>query len=103
MTGARVVAIVLVVVTVLVVGTLFVLQNGARETQLSLDLGFRAWELRRPVTVPALIAVSFAAGLLVAAVPLGLRSLRLQSKLRRLSVREPAERTPPGDVSPDAW
>ena len=100
MTGARVVAIVLVVVTVLVVGTLFVLQNGARETQLSLDLGFRAWELRRPITVPALIAVCFTSGLIVAGIPLGLRSLRLQSKVRRLEQIRPAA---PPEASPDGW
>ena len=101
MTGARVVEIVLVVVTVLVVGTLFVLQNGARETQLSLDLGFRAWQLQRPVTIPLLIAACFGAGFVAAGIPLGLRSLRLQSRVRRLERATP----PVADAgpSPDGW
>ena len=100
MSGARVVAIVIVVMTVVGVGALFVLQNGERATQLSLDLGFRAWELRRPITVPLLIAVCFSSGLIVAGVPLGLRSLRLQSKVRRLEQMRPAV---PDEASQERW
>ena len=101
MTTARVATIAFVVAAMLIVGTLFVLQNGERATQLSLDLGFRAWELQRPVTVPLLIAVCFTSGLVVAGVPLGLRSLRLQSKIRRLEQGRPPLNT--GPMSPDGW
>ena len=103
MTGARVVAIVLAVFAVVTVGTLFVVQNSSRETQLSLDLGFRAWQLGTPVSVPVLIATCFGAGGVVAGLPLLLRSLRLQSKLRRLELTRPP---PPGvDAGPrsDVW
>ncbi len=90
MSGARVVAIVLAVLVVALC-TLFVVQNVEREVQMSLDLGFRAWQLERPVSVPALIAICIGAGMVLAGVPLGLRALRLQSRLRRLGHPSPNE------------
>ncbi len=44
------------------VGSLFWVQNQLRTTQLSLNLGFVAWELAQPVPVPALVAVSAGVG-----------------------------------------
>jgi uncharacterized integral membrane protein len=91
MTGARVVAIVLVVLVVSTLCTLFVLQNYAREVQLSLDLGFRAWQLREPVAVPVLIAICVGAGMVLAGVPLLLRTMRLQSRLRKIGPFSPPD------------
>ena len=91
MTGARVVAIVLAVIVAFVLCTLFVVQNLAREVQLSLDLGFRAWQLERPVSVPVLIAICIGIGMVFAGVPLGLRTLRLQSRLRKMGHLAPIE------------
>ena len=91
MSGARVVAIVLVVLVASALCTLFVVQNLGREVQLSLDLGFRAWQLEHPVSVPVLIAICVGAGMILAGLPLGLRTLRLQSRLRRLGHLIPPE------------
>jgi uncharacterized integral membrane protein len=102
-TGARVVAIVLAVFAVVAVGTLFVVQNISRETQLSLDLGFRAWQLRTPVSIPVLIATCFGTGVVVAGLPLLLRSMRLQSKLRRLELTKPPPSGVDAGQSRDVW
>ncbi|MBN2800565.1 MAG: hypothetical protein JXX28_15595 [Deltaproteobacteria bacterium] len=54
---------------ILVLGTLatlFSLQNGARTVELSLDLGFAAWRLKDPVSVPTLVGAAFGSGLLAA-------------------------------------
>jgi len=91
MTGARVVAIMLVVLVAFALCALFVAQNLGREVQLSLDLGLRAWQLERPVSVPVLIVICIGAGAILAGVPLGLRTLRLQSRLRRLGHLSPPE------------
>ncbi|MCA9492826.1 MAG: hypothetical protein KC621_22990 [Myxococcales bacterium] len=76
-----------VLVAVLLFGgsaALFAVQNSSRTTQLSFDLGVAAWQLSEPVSVPALIAVCVGIGFLLGAVPLGLRSLRLGSRVREL-------------------
>jgi uncharacterized integral membrane protein len=63
---------------------LFALQNSSRQTQLSLDVGFTAWRLEKPVSIPVLIGISFGSGLLVGGV-LGLvRIVRLGSRVREL-------------------
>jgi uncharacterized integral membrane protein len=76
----------LVVALVLAVlaGTAFSVQNSSRSTQLSFDAGVAAWELERPVTVPALIGVSFGAGLLLGVVGMTARVARLSSRVRQL-------------------
>ena len=52
-----------VVLVVSLMGTLFWMQNSERLVQVSLDLGFAAWQLSEPVSVPALITISFGSGL----------------------------------------
>ncbi len=44
------------------VAALFVVQNSTRTTQLSLNLGFAAWELARPVNLPVLMGICIGAG-----------------------------------------
>jgi len=63
---------------------LFVVQNGARTTQLSLDLGFAAWQLKEPVAVPALFGAAFGSGLLLGVVPMWIRGLARGRKLKQL-------------------
>ena len=63
---------------------LFVVQNSARRTQLSLDLGVAAWQLAEPVPVVWLVAAAFALGFALAAAWLGVRSMQLSSRVRRL-------------------
>lgn len=58
----------IILLLVLVLGALaalFSVQNSARATQLSLDLGFVAWQLKDPVAVPVLIGVSLGVGLVL--------------------------------------
>ena len=74
-------------VVVLVLGgvvALFVIQNGARTTQLSLDLGVAAWQLDKPVSVPALMAATASGGFLLGAVPLWLRGMSRGRRLKQL-------------------
>jgi hypothetical protein len=49
---------------ILGVPALFVLQNHLRTTELSLDLGFVAWKLSEPVSVPFLLLGTLLLGLL---------------------------------------
>lgn len=70
--------------SVLGTGALFWIQNSSRTTQLSLDLGIAAWQLSEPVSVPALIAVSFGIGLLVGGLMFAVPSQRNARKARRL-------------------
>ena len=53
------------------VGGLFWVQNQLRTTQLSLNLGFAAWELAQPVQVPALVAIAAGAGFALGGVVFG--------------------------------
>lgn len=76
--------IVVLVAALFGVAALFWVQNASRTTQLSLDLGFAAWQLSEPVGVPALIAASFAAGLLLGGVLFAVPSARNGRKARRL-------------------
>jgi hypothetical protein len=66
---------------------LFWVQNSARTTQLSFDLGFAAWQLQQPVPVPALIAVCVGIGAGLAGVPLMARSWRLSGRITELEQR----------------
>jgi len=78
---------VLVGVLAIVGGVLYLgwVQNSARMTQLSLNLGpVGAWQLAKPVAVPALIASSFGGGLLIGALAFLGNSMRLSRQVRRL-------------------
>jgi uncharacterized integral membrane protein len=66
------------------VAALFVLQNAARTTELSLNLGFAAWQLAEPLPIPALIGVSFGAGFLLATLLFGVRAITAGRRVRRL-------------------
>lgn len=79
--------------------TLFVYQNHLRTTQLSLDLGFVAWQLKQDVMVPALMAICFGAGFFVAAILFGWSSWRANTKVRRLE----AELALSGGGKADGW
>lgn len=85
------------------VGALFAVQNSARVTQLSLDLGVAAWQLEQPVSIPALIAICFGAGLLVGALPFALRAGRLAGKVRQLEQQVAVNASIPGTRDPGAW
>ena len=88
------------------VGTLFVLQNGARTTQLSLDVGFAAWKLEQPISVPALVGICFGAGFLGGALVFGVRGMRLASKMRRLEQElavSSAVTGSSGSTKPGSW
>lgn len=68
------------------VAYLFVVQNGSRETQLSLDLGFAAFQLAQPVSVPMLAASALGLGWLLGAatfLPGRLAAGRKAKKLER--------------------
>ena len=86
MTARNVFYGIVVLVTLLTagVGTLFVVQNLARTTQVSLNLGFAAWQLAEPVPVPALIGISFAAGFVLSAILFGIRAVTAGRRVRRL-------------------
>lgn len=101
------------VLALLLVGgaiALFWVQNSARTTQLSFDVGFAAWQLQQPVQVPVLIAVCLGIGVVVAGVPLTLRSWRLSGRIgeleQRLAVAD-LERAQTADASapkePGTW
>jgi uncharacterized integral membrane protein len=103
-----------VVILLLAFGALFVVQNSARTTQLSLDLGAAAWQLERPVPIPTLIGVCFGAGLLLGGGWGGMRILRLSSRIRQLEQQAalaafstPASSTPTSSASkikdPGSW
>ncbi len=75
--------------------TLFGIQNGSRTTQLSVDLGLSAWELRKPVSVVVLMAASAGGGFVLALLWLVPGRMRLASRVRALE-REVPE-APVGD------
>lgn len=84
MSGSRgaVAGILLVVLAAL--GALFVVQNSSRTTQLSLDLGIAAWQLEQPVTIPALIGISFGVGVVTGLLSVTPRMFRLSARVRQL-------------------
>lgn len=69
---------------VLFVAALFVVQNSARSTELSLDLGFAAWQLAQPVSVMALVGIAFGVGLVIALALTLPRLARLGRRVRAL-------------------
>ncbi len=94
---------------------LFVVQNSARTTDLSLDLFFWAAHLQRPLPVPWLLLSTFAGGLLLGVgwgllgrYRLGRRVEDLELELARKSLRSPASTGPrsvdsPRPVDDDPW
>jgi uncharacterized membrane protein YciS (DUF1049 family) len=77
----------LVGVLAVVGGVLYLgwVQNSARLTQLSLNLGpVGAWQLTTPVAVPVLIASSFGSGFVIGALVFLGNSMRLSRQVRRL-------------------
>jgi len=94
--GSRLTWVVLVLVLVLCgLGAMFIVQNMSRTTQLSFDLYFVAWQLQRPIPVPALIGVCFGSGLLAGVVGMGIRNMRKGRKASSLPAgamgREPGD------------
>lgn len=81
---------ILLLLATLAVGGLAWVQNVQRMSQLSLDLGVAAWELREPVPVLGLMAGSFLAGALTSVLVL------LPMQLRRRSRRSTAPDVPDG-------
>jgi len=75
---------IVVALCLIAVVALFVVQNSARTTQLSLDLHFWAWQLSQPVSIPALIGLCTGGGFVVGAVVFLGRSMSLSRRLRRL-------------------
>ncbi len=85
--GARVVILVIAAVSgfsSIGVAVLFFMQNSARTTQLSLDLWLAAWQLGEPVSVTALMGVSFLGGFLVCSGLAVWRSLVARRQIRKL-------------------
>jgi uncharacterized integral membrane protein len=80
---------------------LFAVQNSARRTQLSFDVGVAAWQLEQPVPIPALLGGVLVGGLVLGALPMALRSARLAARVRELESREAMVQA---DVkAPGAW
>jgi hypothetical protein len=69
---------------VLLVGvtSLFVIQNGERTVDLSLDFGIWAAHLKEPVEVPVLMGITLAVGIVLGALPLASWGMRLRRRLR---------------------
>lgn len=63
---------------------LFYVQNSARTTQLSLDLGFAAWQLKQPVSVPILVLGSVGGGFLFGFLPTWMRGLARGRRVKQL-------------------
>ena len=85
--GARLAITIIAALLALVgaaVGVLFVLQNAARTTQLSLDLWFAAWELSEPVPVMILTGIGFVAGFVACMVLAAWRAARVRKRMRNL-------------------
>ncbi len=63
---------------------LFYVQNSARTTQLSLDLGFAAWQLKQPVAVPLLLLAAAGGGFLFGFLPLWVRGFARGRRIKQL-------------------
>ncbi len=65
-----------IVALVAVTATAFTIQNSTFEAALQLDLGFAAWKLSQPVSVPVLMWSSFGVGLLLGGIGMAIRGRR---------------------------
>ncbi|MSQ04163.1 MAG: hypothetical protein EXR71_20115 [Myxococcales bacterium] len=77
----------------------FFLQNSARSTLLSFDVGVAAWTLASPISIPALMGVCFLSGVLVALTWSMAGRIALARRLRQLE-QEAALRTPAAGSDP---
>jgi hypothetical protein len=73
---------VMLVVLVVATAAAFTIQNSTFDARLQLDLGFAAWRLSEPASVPVLMWSAFGVGLLVGVIGMGIRSARA-STVRR--------------------
>lgn len=80
------------------VAAAFTIQNSTFTVPLQLDLGVAAWRLSKPASVSALMWSAFGIGALLPALVLGVRSVRLASRVKALeqeialgSARSPAK------------
>ena len=63
---------------------LFIVQNSARTTQLSLDLGLYAFKLQQPLAITALMGITFLAGVLFGAIPMTRWAFRQRTAAKTL-------------------
>lgn len=77
----------IVLVLLIAAGGLFYIQNSARTTQLSFDIGLAAWQLEREVSIPALVGICFLAGLVLGWLVAFVRIVRLGRQVRELEQR----------------
>lgn len=68
----------------LAVAALFYVQNSLRVTDLSLNLGFWATQLKEPVSIPLALYLCFGGGALLGAVVTGLGWARDREKIQDL-------------------
>lgn len=69
------------------IAALFYIQNSLRKVDLSLDLGLRAWRLAEPVSVPLVLFVAFAVGLLLGLLAMSLAWRRASGRVAELELR----------------
>ena len=77
-------------------------QNHTRTTQLSFDLGFQAWQLQDPISVPLLMWICFLVGFVISAMWFGGSAMRANSKAKRLE-QQIALGSGGGSSSNDGW
>lgn len=92
----------LALLTVLVLAAFFV-QNSSRTTGLSFDLGFAAWALASPISVPALMAACAFGGALVAFALAYLGRLALTRRVRQLEQELALRGKGPSDGNAGGW
>lgn len=87
MNGRLILILGALVAVVAFVAWLFIVQNSQRTTGLSLDLYFAAWQLQRPIAVPALLGITFGSGFALGAILFLARASALSRKVRDLERR----------------
>jgi uncharacterized integral membrane protein len=78
------IAVLLLLAVVVSLAGLFYVQNSARTTQLSFDLGFAAWQLTSAKPVPALLLGAAGGGFLLGFLPMWLRGFARARKIKQL-------------------
>ncbi len=66
------------------IGTLAWLQNSTRSTELSLNLGFAAWQLAEPIAIPSLVGAAVGTGMALGALPFLVAWQVASARARRL-------------------
>lgn len=92
--------VLLAAVLAIAAGALFSVQNAARTTQLSFDLGFAAWRLEEPLPVPVLMALCCAGGLLLGLAVAVERALSLTARIHQLESPDPRHSRADGASAP---